>query len=1169
MSNTRSEQRHAYVVAAAAATAAAFVPIALGMGTTFARFLFAYPVVMFGAGYGGLGPACVAAAVSVLINASWLAAAGARNGTAGFGLGVACFLVSSAVGSWVIANVQRFRRELAIRVDLRTAELSQLNQQLQAEIAQREHAEERFRSAFEHAPVGMALVGINGRTFRVNRALCRMFGYDEAELLSFPVWAITQPDDMMMTIEQLQRLIEGEIDHSELEKRFFHKDGHIVWGWSTTSLVRDSAGKPLYVISQVQDITARKQAEAALQEERNFASAVVDTVGALVGVVDCDGRIVRFNRACERALGFTAAEVIGRYFWDLLPVAEEIEPARKVFEMLLAGKWPQEYETYWIRRNGTPCLLAWSTAFLRDEDGKVRYVVGSGIDVTERKQAEAALRESEERFQHAFQSAPMGMSLIGLDSVPLQVNRALCEMLGYSDEELLHKPVPEVTHPEDMKAAYRDRERLLAGEITTYQAERRYYHKLGHIIWAELNVSVVRAPDGTPLYLVSQLEDITARKQAEDALRESEERFQIAFQYAPIGIGLVGLDRRFLQVNRSLCEVLGYAERELLALPFTDMVHPEDRAQAIADSGRVIGGEAPSYRAERRYLHKSGNLILAQTTVSLLHDHAGNPLCCIFQFEDVTQRKRAEELLRRAHDELEVRVRQRTAELESVNKRTLNLLDAMSAGFLAVDGQSRVTYLNRGGEQLTQLSRDKVMGKGIWEIFPDARDSPFGELYERVRSEGVPADVEAYYPPYNRWIRAHIYPTPGGVCSLFEDVTERHSQEAAILSGILQVLNAQLDVAEAFPAIAAGLSDITECDVSGLALFDEDGQRISAVALSPTGLPLDPNITLQISDLPAIAVVRTGRPYFVADMSTELHAPIVQAFYNQGCRSSLSLPLRGTRGIVGMLSLIWRRPGAGNAAQLPLLAQIADAVALATEKYQLFAQVRVGRERLQALSRRLLEVQEGERRHIARELHDEIGQHLTGLKLLLESVGRNGPNFMTRLEEAHKLVEDLVTRVREMSLDLRPAMLDDLGLLPSFLWLFDRYTTQTGVRVDFEHSGLEGRLPQDVETAAYRIVQEALTNVARYAGVPEVLVRASAEDSTLRLHVIDRGSGFQPEGALAGRLTSGLAGIRERVLLLGGELIIDSAPGTGTRLRAALPLLDGAGVEEESVVCSA
>ena len=213
-------------------------------------------------------------------------------------------------------------------------------------------------------------------------------------------------------------------------------------------------------------------------------------------------------------------------------------------------------------------------------------------------------------------------------------------------------------------------------------------------------------------------------------------------------------------------------------------------------------------------------------------------------------------------------------------------------------------------------------------------------------------------------------------------------------------------------------------------------------------------------------------------------------------------------------------------------------------------------ERLKSLSRRLMEVQETERRNIALELHDQIGQVLTGLKLILEIGARLPPEQVNRsLDEASLLVNELMARVRNLSLDLRPAMLDDLGLLPALLWHLEHYSAHTQVRVDFKHSGLEKRrFGPAVETAAYRIVQEALTNVARHAQVSEATVRLSTHQQTLLIEIEDKGKGFNTESVLSASETSGLAGMRERAVLLGGGLKIESRPGGGTRLTAELSL---------------
>ena len=222
------------------------------------------------------------------------------------------------------------------------------------------------------------------------------------------------------------------------------------------------------------------------------------------------------------------------------------------------------------------------------------------------------------------------------------------------------------------------------------------------------------------------------------------------------------------------------------------------------------------------------------------------------------------------------------------------------------------------------------------------------------------------------------------------------------------------------------------------------------------------------------------------------------------------------------------------------------------------AVVRDYAERLKFLSRRLMEVQEAERRNIALELHDEVGQVLTGLKLTLEMGARlPADEIGASLDQARTLVNDLMARVRKLSLDLRPAMLDDLGLLPTLLWHIEHYTAQTQVRVRFKHSGLEKRrFKPEVETAAYRVVQEALTNVARHAHIEEATVRISTHKQTLLIEVEDQGRGFDVEAVLAASETSGLAGMRERAILLDGRLSVESNPGSGTRLTAELSLGD-------------
>jgi len=280
----------------------------------------------------------------------------------------------------------------------------------------------------------------------------------------------------------------------------------------------------------------------------------------------------------------------------------------------------------------------------------------------------------------------------------------------------------------------------------------------------------------------------------------------------------------------------------------------------------------------------------------------------------------------------------------------------------------------------------------------------------------------------------------------------------------------------------------------------------------------------------------------------------------------ISLPLVSNNELIGNLNVASK-----NQVRLPtqeelnLLAALADQATVAISKARLFDQVSEGHKRLLALSEKLVETQESERRNLARELHDEIGQLLTSLRLNLDLAIRSMPKDQTSVDEAQKQLaranetaSQLLSKIREISLDLRPTLLDDLGLLPALLTQFDRFSARTNLQITFKHSGLENRFSAQIETVAYRVIQEALTNVARHAKTQEAFVRLWADQEFLRLQIEDHGVGFDPQSALANNQTSGLSGMLERITLCNGQLEIESEPGFGTCLTVELPLNDTA-----------
>ncbi|HEX5761328.1 MAG TPA: sensor histidine kinase [Thermoanaerobaculia bacterium] len=252
----------------------------------------------------------------------------------------------------------------------------------------------------------------------------------------------------------------------------------------------------------------------------------------------------------------------------------------------------------------------------------------------------------------------------------------------------------------------------------------------------------------------------------------------------------------------------------------------------------------------------------------------------------------------------------------------------------------------------------------------------------------------------------------------------------------------------------------------------------------------------------------------------------------------------------------------------PMAAVVERVRRITTENERLFRQLIAGERRYRGLARAVWQVQEEERRRLARDLHDGLGQTLTALKTQLARLEQKAedlaPALRERLADSVELAGYALNETREMSRLLRPPVLDDLGLLPALSWLARTLDERAGLVVELRAEGFERRLPPDLETLVFRVVQEALTNVLKHSGVPRARVTLALRDGRIALTVSDRGAGFDTDAARDERPGSGLRGMRDRVELFGGTFRIVSAPGEGTEVEAVVPLA-GEEVEEEIV----
>ncbi len=421
--------------------------------------------------------------------------------------------LANQVGA-AIENAQLYeevRRELAARQ--------------QAEAALRE-SEERFRAVFERAAIGIALVTFRHRILGSNPALQEMLGYTADELRGKSFAAITHPDDLKASMRLFKAAIAGKQSRVHLEKRLFRKDGRTVWIALNCRLHRDAAGKPFFMISLFENITERKRAEEALRLSEAKYRRLHESISDAYASVDMNGRIQECNSAFEQLVGYTAKELRRLTYLDFTPKRWHAFESRTVRDQVLKRGYSDVYEKEYRSKDGRVFPVELRAYLIKDPSGSPSGMWAIVRDITRRKQAEEALRESEERFRTLFSKAPIGVATADARCRFLDANDAFCGMLGYSKEQLLRKTILDVTHPGDRPAFLKVKADVWAGRGSGYSAERRYVRKDGSFLFGRITAQTIRDTEGKFLYAIGMFEDITARKRAEERLKTYQERLR-------------------------------------------------------------------------------------------------------------------------------------------------------------------------------------------------------------------------------------------------------------------------------------------------------------------------------------------------------------------------------------------------------------------------------------------------------------------------------------------------------------------------------------------------------------------------------------------------------------------------------------------------------------------
>jgi PAS domain S-box-containing protein len=566
-------------------------------------------------------------------------------------------------------------------------------------------SEERFRATFENAAVGVAQVAPGGAWLLVNKRLSEITGYSEEELLTKRVQDVTHPEDIEASGAEIRRTLRGETDSFCVEKRYIRKDDSITWVRLTVGCVRRANGRIEYFIGVIEDISEQKRVEHELR--LTTARFQLALKGSPVMIFGQDLNL-RYTWMYNPASGYDVLSIIGKRDRDFFECEEDAAVTEAIKMDVIQNRVSRRHEVV-VHRHGVKRFYDLLVDPLLDGEGNAAGVTCAAIEITERKEAEAEirdskeqLRESEERLSAALRAGKLGVYDYDPRSRRIEWDKTVYDLWGIPEgEPVTYETFEAGLHPDDVQRVREEIGRSFElGGSGSFECEMRVVTPEGAVRWVFCDGVTAFDQDG-PVRLVGTAQDITARKHAKDALRESEERFRGIFKHAGTGIAIADLHRRFQSCNPAFSSMLGYTEQELLGLFFPDLVHPEDRETNTGQMGRLLSGAIPSFEIMNRYVGKDGRIIWVHKHMSLARNAAGEPTHIIALVTDMTDRKRHEE--------------QVSLLLREVNHRSKNMLTLVQAVARQTVASNPGDFLGRFGERIHALAASQdLLVKNEW-----------------------------------------------------------------------------------------------------------------------------------------------------------------------------------------------------------------------------------------------------------------------------------------------------------------------------------------------------------------------------------------------------------------------------------------------------------------------
>jgi PAS domain S-box-containing protein len=932
----------------------------------------------------------------------------------------------------------------------------------------------------------------------------------------------------------------------------------------TEGEIRNESGRATPWVGATTDDDDLKRVQEALRGQARWLETVLESVSDGLIATGADGHIRLINSAAQALTGWRMGEAVGLPLDEVFHIVDE------------STRWPLECpgvtvlregrvaelanHAVLLARDGTERPITDGAAPIRDEDGSILGGVLCFHDVSLRRQAELAVA----RLAAIVESSDDAIIGEDLDGHIISWNEGALRIYGYTQEEVIGHSIALLVPSDRLDEIASLTTPLSRGERVS-NLETLRLRKDGSAVDVSIAVSPIRDLHGQLMGVSEIARDISERKRVEAAHRAREEQLRMALEAAHMGAWDHDLSTDRITLTVSDKSLFGDEPGTYKWEDLRRRIHPQDLEPMLREVDRLRRERAP-YSRELRFVLPDASIRWVLCQGLFICNETGDAVRLVGVTMDITERKRAAELLKAREDQL--RLALEAAHMSAWDHDLSTDRITLSVSDKSLFGDEPGTY------KYEELNK---------RIHPEDR-----EEYVRARREQVPISREARFvlPDGSiRWVwtQGRFIRNDRGeavrALGVTIDITERKRAEDALrhyatrLASLHDIDRAILAIQppEKIARVALRhLAKLVPCWRASVARIDpgaKEGRVLTSIGALSRRTAHGTKGTLAVLEPEDLETLKRGQSKIVDDLHklTSLSEQL-KLLRDAGARSVARLPLLVRGRLIGSINLYSDRPDAYTAENVELIGEAADQVAIALHNARLYDENRLARERLEVLSRRLIRAQEDERRQIARELHDEIGQALTAVKVNLQSVKNRAAGLDDRVAECIAIVDDTLGRVRGMALDLRPSLLDDLGLVAALQWYVEGHARRTGMAGRFIADPEKLRAAPEIETACFRLVQEALTNIARHSGATRFSVELLQHNGGLELIVRDDGCGFDPALALKrarGGASLGLVGMIERIELVGGKVAFVSAPGKGTEVQASIPrIIPGSPAEQ-------